>query len=372
MRIASRRWPACLLLMGAALLMSLGAGLAPPADASESSMLDPANPVFDLEDQGLKPLWVAELGRISEPRLKALYPVDGWLVAETPTGEVHVLDARRGTWKNMQVFARGLKFSPIADGDRMLVVSASRLYPFDPATGQVGEGHRLAAPPFAPPRLWRDTIIVPTGNGLLTRLSRPDYRRIWLSSIRGPIWHQPTMVGGRVFASASEVICVQAEDGLELWRWEPRRPARLNSGIAVHEGRVYVGDNLGDLYALGAEFGDLRWQKSLGAPIVGRPRVVEDRLLVFTSKPAAYCVSLEDEREVLWSYEGATELVTAGRERLYLRTDDNGIAAVSADRGEELWKDVLPADCLVSGDPERAVFYVANRQGTIAAFEELD
>jgi len=373
MSIALGRWVACLLLVGAALLLlSFDAAAEPSTAAPPRSMLAPSNPVFDLKDHGLKTLWTAELGRVSEPRLKTLYPVAETLVAETPSGEVHVLNAADGTWQNMQMFSRGLECSPVAVGDRMLVVSASRLFSFDPATEQVGEGHHLAFAPFCPPLLKGDSLILAGGNGHLARLSRPGYRQLWQRSIRGPIWHQPAMLDGNLYASASEVICLEPEDGTELWRWEPREPSRLSSGIALHHGRVYAGDNLGNLYALGAGYGDLKWQQSFGAPIVGKPEVVGDKLLVFTNDPKVHCLSLNGERAVLWSYDGATDLIVAGANRVYLRTEDDGVAAVLTDRGEELWKDRLPAGCLVAGDPNRPVFYVGNSEGTIAAFQELD
>lgn len=373
MRIALRRWLACSLLVGAALLLlSFDAAAGPPASTSAGSVLAPSNPVFDIKDKGLKTLWTAELGRVSEPRLKAIYPMADKLVAETPTGEVHVLNAENGTWQNMEMFSRGLEFSPIPVGDQMLVVSASRLYTLDPAAEDVGEGYHLQFAPFCPPLLKGDSLILAGGNGHLARLTRPGHEQVWQRSIRGPIWYQPAMLDGNVYASASEIICLEPEDGTELWRWEPREPAELSSGIALHEGRVYAGDNLGTLYALGADYGDLKWQQSVGAPIVGKPEVVGDKLLVFTNEPKVHCLSITGERKVLWSYEGATELVLAGVDRLYLRTDDGGVAAVVTDRGEELWKDRLPSECLVAGDSNRPVFYVANSEGTIAAFQELD
>jgi outer membrane protein assembly factor BamB len=328
--------------------------------------------VYDLEAEGLKMLWRAELGHIGGTRLAELYPTGRLLVAETPAGEMHVLDALSGRWQTSRMLRHGLEFSPTPAGNKLYVVSHNKVYGFDLETGKMGEGYHPSFAVMTPPVVFQDSLILAGGNGHLARVTVVGSEELWLTSIDGPIWEQPVLDGGTLFAASSELIRLEADAGRELWRWRPASPARLTTGVAVHGGNVYAGDNRGYLHALGVEHGDQRWQMPFGASPVGTLEVVDGKLLVSTNKPAVTCLDVEGEREALWRYEGAVEMLAVGRGKVYLLTDDHSIAAVSLQEGKELWREPLPEESLAVGDPHRAAFYVGNPEGTIAAFEELD
>ncbi len=371
MRMRQTRCLACLLMVSSLGLLSCGLSevqQAPPALPA----LAPANDVLDVESLGLKPLWRADLGRIGPTRLAALYAVDGLVIAETPSGEVHMLRAATGQWQTVKSFTHGLDVPPVAAGKKVYFVSGNRVYQFEPETGQLTRGYSPQFGLSTPPVPFEDGVLLAGGNGHLAGVRVIDWDQRWMLSITGSILHRPVLDDDNLFVAASEVICVEAENGDELWRWEPDRPSRISSGVAVQGETLYVGDNRGFLYALDTDSGSQQWRKPLGAPLVGRPEVVGGGILVFTGEPLAACVKLNAQGEMLWTCPGVVRLLARGGEVLYVLNSDNSVSSVSAQTGEEIWRENLPQDCHAAGDPERPMFYVGDSQGSIVAFLKLD
>lgn len=107
----------------------------------------------------------------------------------------------------------------------------------------------------------------------------------------------PIVVGGTVYTTGSWsiVYALDARTGEELWRWDPgvdraRYGVRaccdvVNRGVAVYEGRVYVGVLDGRLVALDAGTGEPVWETltvdaSLPYTITGAPRVVKGNVII--------------------------------------------------------------------------------------------
>ncbi len=357
----------CIALLLCYQVAALGAEVTPAP-----SKLSPANAVFNLKPEGLKMLWRAELGDISDTRLKSLYPAGLWLVAESPEGEVHVLDARNGRWKTVRLLRHGLGSAPTAVGDTLWLISHNHLYRLDLKTADFGAVYHPRFAASAPPLFMEADLVLAGSNGHIASFTREDFERNWRVSLTGPIAEQPVLMRSKLFAAASEVIGLGADEGRALWRWEPKEPARLTTGLAVSQGEVFVGDNLGRLYGLGMDYGDLRWEASLGAPLVGKPHVIGGKLLVFTNEPEAVCLNISGERDVAWHLEGATRLLTTGDGTVYLLTEGHEVAAISLKSGRELWREPLPAGCIAAGHKDAPIFYVGSPDGTVVAFQELD
>jgi len=160
--------------------------------------------------------------------------------------------------------------------------------------------------------------------------------------------------------------------GTELWSLIPKAPAKLNSGINVYGKTCYVGDDLGTLYGLSTGLGAIQWKKSLGSPVIGVPKVVGDKVLVFTNKPNVACLQGDAGPNVLWRLDGADRLLCAGEKLAYFLMADNSVAAVGMADGKEAWRDPLPAGTMVAGSATRPEFYIANSAGSIVAIAELE
>ncbi|KAA0571529.1 PQQ-dependent dehydrogenase, methanol/ethanol family [Azospirillum sp. Sh1] len=109
----------------------------------------------------------------------------------------------------------------------------------------------------------------------------------------------PLMVDGVLFTSLSwsKVMAADAVTGKVLWTYDPQVPKgkaidaccdSVNRGVAVWEGKVFIGTLDGRLVALNARTGELIWQKQTTDPsqaytITGAPRVVKGKVIIGNS-----------------------------------------------------------------------------------------
>ncbi|MFW6093264.1 MAG: PQQ-dependent dehydrogenase, methanol/ethanol family [Pseudomonadota bacterium] len=106
----------------------------------------------------------------------------------------------------------------------------------------------------------------------------------------------PIVVDGVMFTTGSwsVVWAHDARTGELLWEYDPEVPRAwgkyaccdvVNRGVAVWEGKVYVGTLDGRLVALDAGTGDVVWEKQTTDPdrpytITGAPRIVKDKVVI--------------------------------------------------------------------------------------------
>jgi len=106
----------------------------------------------------------------------------------------------------------------------------------------------------------------------------------------------PLMVDGVLYATGtwSTVFALDARTGELRWRYDPEVPREVgqkaccdvvNRGVAVYEGRVYLGTLDGRLIALDAETGLPEWEvvtvdQDMAYTITGAPRVLEGKVVI--------------------------------------------------------------------------------------------
>lgn len=106
----------------------------------------------------------------------------------------------------------------------------------------------------------------------------------------------PLVVDGVMYVSGSwsRVYAIEAKTGRELWTFDPEVPGEwarkaccdvVNRGVAVWQGRVYVGTLDGRLVALDAGSGEVLWDvntidRSKAYTITGAPRVVKGKVII--------------------------------------------------------------------------------------------
>lgn len=106
----------------------------------------------------------------------------------------------------------------------------------------------------------------------------------------------PIVVDGTLYVTAawSVVTALDAKSGKKLWEYDPEVPREqlakgccdaVNRGVAVYEGKVFVGTYDGRLEALDAKTGKLLWSKvtvdqAKPYTITGAPRVVKGKVLI--------------------------------------------------------------------------------------------
>ncbi|MFO8007612.1 MAG: PQQ-binding-like beta-propeller repeat protein [Candidatus Brocadiia bacterium] len=337
-----------------------------------TSKLSPANAVFDLEQEGLKALWRAELGHIRAGRLEQIHPTGPVVVAETPEGEIHVLEAETGRWVGVQKLRYGLSCPPVAADGGLYYVHKGGLFDWDL---EAGEDTRVYEPPFAvseAPVPTDGDLILAGAEGSLARWTPGTSKAMWRTTAWGTLNGRPVLSGDKMLVSAGEVASVAIEDGEKLWYWKPEEPGVVTTNAATDGSLVFVGDNRGHLYSVGVENGEQKGRKFLNAPLTGEIELLGDGMLVFLNTPEAVFLTVGAEPEVQWRVPGAQRLLASGGGVGYVLTEDGSVAAIALDRGEELWREPLPEGCVVAGNSEEPVFYVGNAQGTVVAFQQLD
>ena len=106
----------------------------------------------------------------------------------------------------------------------------------------------------------------------------------------------PIVAGGVMYTSGSWsiVYAIDARTGKQLWKWDPEVPKAtaqkaccdvVNRGVALYNGRVYVGTLDGRLVSLDAESGKVLWQtvtvdQTQNYTITGAPRIVKGKIIV--------------------------------------------------------------------------------------------
>ena len=107
----------------------------------------------------------------------------------------------------------------------------------------------------------------------------------------------PIVANGTIFISEppSNVVALEAATGREIWRYMRRLPdklpiccTRVNRGLAILGGRVFLGTLDARLVALDAHTGEVQWETEVAAPadgftITGAPLVVHDAVLIGVS-----------------------------------------------------------------------------------------
>jgi quinohemoprotein ethanol dehydrogenase len=118
----------------------------------------------------------------------------------------------------------------------------------------------------------------------------------WETGTEGGIESTPLISNGVLYATGpwSVVFAVDARTGKEKWRYDPDI-ARVNGprlccgpvnrGVALYQGKVYVGTLDGRLIALNAETGKTVWSVQTTDPnedhsITGAPRIVKGKVLI--------------------------------------------------------------------------------------------
>ena len=171
----------------------------------------------------------------------------------------------------------------------------------EPAVGQVDQGRLLAASSDADNwlshgRTWDEQRFSPLAD--VNDANVGELGLAWsvdLDTSRGQE-ATPIVVDGVMFVSTawSKVMALDAATGAVLWRYDPEVDGSkgahaccdvVNRGVAVWEGRVFVGTIDGRLIALDAATGEEDWSvvtvdQAQPYTITGAPRVFDDKVVI--------------------------------------------------------------------------------------------
>ena len=141
-------------------------------------------------------------------------------------------------------------------------------------------------------------------------------QRIWTTSIgegdsrKQRIVAMPVVGGGKIFTlDAVATLTALSPSGAVIWSTNLTPPAAKSTdatggGVAYHEGTVYVSLGFGDLVALDATSGAMRWRQKLNATGSGMPTIINGIVYLVAGDSTGWAINAKDGR-VLWQLDGS-------------------------------------------------------------------
>ena len=182
----------------------------------------------------------------------------------------------------------------------------------------------------------------------------------WSASIgagggyRRKIMAQPVAANGIVYVMDSDAVVSAFEiaGGSRVWRFDTTLDdddsTNVGGGLALDQGTFYTVNGLGELVALDAAKGTVRWRSNFGAPARSAPTVVEGRLFLTTIEDRLLALATDDGRQ-LWQHQASNPVTSvlgspapAYADGLVVAGFDSGeMATLRAESGTIVWTDNL-------------------------------
>jgi outer membrane protein assembly factor BamB len=156
-----------------------------------------------------------------------------------------------------------------------------------------------------------------------------------------------------------------------LWWRDLKEPMATAGQPIVADGRLYVGTNYGNLYALDRRTGKTAWTHKTGGPILGSPAFAEG--IVYANSMDHFCHAVNARTGGgVWTFETgegiwAAPVVENGR--VFVAGRDGFVYALDARSGKQLWRS--PIGGLVMSTPACAEgrLYVAGGDMHVYAYD---
>jgi outer membrane protein assembly factor BamB len=166
----------------------------------------------------------------------------------------------------------------------------------------------------------------------------------------------PVVAQGQVFTMDSDgvVSAFEVATGRQTWNFptEPRksRSTNVGGGVAFDAGVLYASTGRGEVLALEAGKGTLKWRQPLGSPARSTPTIAEGRVYLTTISQQLLAFDVTDGKRV-WAFQGAAaetsvlgEPAPAYADGLVIAGFGSGdLAALRASTGGVAWTDSIAA-----------------------------
>jgi outer membrane protein assembly factor BamB len=314
-RVASKGSIALLLLLMVAVLAGCGA---PVVDAGWAAF-----------SAGPSALYAG----LADGKLTALDPKGAQVVWQFPESE------RLG----------GFYGPPVLAGEQVIFAASdvagrtSKAYSVNVKTGQGGQvlvdsQERI----IGAPTVYGDTVYVASADhNVYVRDLQSGATRV-LFTADGPIWGSVVRDGDRLYlASMDHSVYALDLEGRELWRFQAA--AAIPGTPAVVDGRVYVGDLSGAVYALDADTGTEAWPAPFKAEnwVWGQPVVVGDTLYAPSLDGTVYALDVQTGAPKPEWHIRAEGAVCAGPtlagDTLYVASESGHLYAVDVNTHQPKW-----------------------------------
>ena len=146
----------------------------------------------------------------------------------------------------------------------------------------------------------------------------------------------PVIAQGRVFVSdvMGQIYAVRQSDGGDIWR--KNYDTGFLASPAVNQGLLVIGDIEGNLYGLDAATGEERWKQTTEAEINGAAAFHEGKVLVTSQDGKLYCFHAKDGSPA-WTYQTDDQIrctPTLAGDRTFLGGCDGQLHVVDVKTGK--------------------------------------
>jgi outer membrane protein assembly factor BamB len=147
------------------------------------------------------------------------------------------------------------------------------------------------------------------GHAQLTRAWRADIGEG--GGYREKITARPVIAGRRVFTMDSDAVVSTFDlgSGRREWRVDTQadedRSSNVGGGLSVDGATLYASTGRGELLALDAASGRIRWRKSLGTAARSAPTLAEGKVFVATLGHQVMALAADDGRR-LWAHQAGS------------------------------------------------------------------
>ncbi|MFA9438739.1 outer membrane protein assembly factor BamB [Uliginosibacterium sp. sgz301328] len=193
--------------------------------------------------------------------------------------------------------------------------------------------------------LWSKSDKGPQPTPLVAFQQSADLRTVWRNNV-GDLEDtllRPAVSGTSVFAAAQNGNIVRIDNGQESWRI--RAPSKLVSGVGSDGKVVVAGSATGQLFAFGADKGDLLWRIPLAGELTSEPLVADGLVVVRVGDNQLLAYDTKDGKR-RWVYQRAQAPLSLRTHTGLTRLDDAVLAgfpggklvALSAGSGFPRWE----------------------------------
>jgi outer membrane protein assembly factor BamB len=264
------------------------------------------------------------------------------------------------------------------------------LWSIDPVSGEQREIARLCESVRATPAIADGVLFATCGArgapaGTLQAVDLATGAERWRAPIESIAPVPLTVVNGLVLVlDGNALIARDGATGSERWRFSGGGAAQELFMPAVAGGVVYFGSVDGHLYALDASTGGERWRFEAGANAVSNPVVLGGRVYLLAlsldnEDPEApgFLHALDASTgQPVWSTVAFTrgaidvtnnaQLISDGRDLLFIALGVGNPRAFSAESGEELWSASSPRNVQRKAIYADGFFYIPDHTGLAA------
>jgi outer membrane protein assembly factor BamB len=182
---------------------------------------------------------------------------------------------------------------------------------------------------------------------------RPPFRRVWTFGARDLVEFPPAIAYGRLYFTNNSgvMFAVNAKTGKRAWRVRTGRCVASSPAVSGHtvyqaflnrppcNSKRRPGRLEGEVIAFATGFGKIRWRTRLG-PTESSPLVANGRVYVGDWRGRVYALDERNGR-VRWTFQGRGRIKGAlalSGNRLYVGTYDGYLYALNATTGKQLWR----------------------------------